>query len=50
MGPAVGVEDGLVEFAVGQVEPGGTVVVEVGEGAFLEFGLAGACRLHSTAR
>lgn len=36
-GPAVGREDGLVEFFVGQVEPRGALVVEVGEGAFFEF-------------
>jgi hypothetical protein len=35
--PAVGGEDGGVEFFVGQVEPGGSFVVEVGEGAFFEF-------------
>ena len=33
-GPAVGGEDGFVEGAVGVGEPGGTLVVEVGEGAF----------------
>ncbi len=32
-GPAVGGEDGGVEFSVGEVEPGGAQVVEVGEGA-----------------
>ena len=34
--PAVGGEDGGVEFAVGEVEPGGAFVVEVGERAFFE--------------
>jgi hypothetical protein len=37
IGPAVGGEDRFVEFLVGQVEPGGTLVVEVGERG------AGAC-------
>jgi len=31
--PAVGVEDGVVECAVCQVEPGGALVVQVGERA-----------------
>ena len=30
--PAVGGEDGFIQGAVGVVEPGGTLVVEVGEG------------------
>ena len=34
--PAVGGEDGGVEFFVGQVEPGGTFVVEVRERALFE--------------
>ena len=34
--PVVGGEDGGVEFLVGQVEPGGALVVEVGERAFFE--------------
>ncbi len=33
--PAVGVEHGPVEFFVGQLEPGGALVVEVGESALL---------------
>jgi hypothetical protein len=33
--PAVGGKDGGVQFFVGQVEPGGAGVVEVGEGALL---------------
>ena len=37
-GPAVGGEDGFVEGAVGVGEPGGTLVVEVGEGAFFQVG------------
>ena len=41
MGPAVGVEDGAVEFLVGEVAPGGALVVEVGEGAFLQFFFGG---------
>ena len=36
VGPAVGGEDGLVEGAVGVVEPGGALVVELGERAVLE--------------
>jgi hypothetical protein len=36
VGPGVGGEDGLVEGAVGVVEPGGALVVEVGEGALFE--------------
>ena len=35
--PAVGGEDGVVELAVDVVEPGGALVVEIGEGAFFEF-------------
>ena len=30
VGPAVGIQHGLVELAMGQVQPGGTLVVEVG--------------------
>ena len=41
IGPAVGGEDGLVEGAVGVAEPGGAVVVKVGEGTRFEFGLGG---------
>jgi len=37
MGPAVGGEDGGVEFLMGEVEPGGALVVEVGEGPLFEF-------------
>jgi len=37
-GPAVGGGDGGVEFLVGQVQPGRTLVVKVGEGALLELG------------
>ena len=29
-GPAVGGEDGFIQLKMGQVEPGGTLVVEVG--------------------
>jgi hypothetical protein len=36
--PAVDGEDGLVEGALGVREPGGALVVEVGEGALLEVG------------
>jgi hypothetical protein len=32
--PAIGGEDGGAEFLAGQAEPGETLVVEVGEGAF----------------
>jgi len=42
VGPAVGVEDGVVELLVGEVEPGGALVVQVGERALLEYGIAGA--------
>ena len=38
VGPAVGGGDGLVELLVGEVQPGGAGVVEVGQGAFLEIG------------
>ena len=34
----VGGGDGGVEFLVGQVQPGRTLVVKVGEGALLELG------------
>jgi len=37
-GPAVGGEDGGVEGGVGVVEPGGSLVVQVGEGPLVEFG------------
>ena len=37
-GPGVGGGDGGVEFLVGEVEAGGALVVEVGQGAFLKFG------------
>jgi hypothetical protein len=42
-GPAVGGEDGFVQGAVGVGEPGGTGVIEVGEGALLrsEPGMSG---------
>jgi hypothetical protein len=36
VGPAVGVEDGVVELAVGVLEPGGVLVVEVGQGVGVE--------------
>ena len=36
--PAVGGEDGAVEGAVSVGEPGGTLVIEVGEGALLQVG------------
>ena len=35
--PAVGGEDGGVELLVGEVEPGGALVVEVGESPLFEF-------------
>jgi len=35
---SVGGEDGAVEFFVGEFEPSGAFVVEVGEGAFFEVG------------
>ena len=38
VGPAVGGGDGLVELLVGEVEPGGAGVVEVGQGALLQVG------------
>ncbi len=34
--PAVGGEDPFVEFAVGQIEPGGTFVVEIGQRPLFE--------------
>ena len=45
-GPAVGGEDGFVEGAMGVGEPVGARVVEVGEGAFLEFFLRGVGRVE----
>ncbi len=39
VGPAVGGGDGGVERLVGEVQPGGAGVVEVGQGALLEVGL-----------
>ena len=36
-GPAVGGEDGFVEGLVGVGEPGGSQIIEVGEGAFGKF-------------
>jgi len=44
--PTVGGPDGAVEGLVGLVEPSGAGVVEVGQGAFFEFGFGcavGAC-------
>ena len=41
-GPAIGGGDGSVELFVGEVEPGGAGVVEVGEGALFEFALGQA--------
>ncbi|MDZ4821148.1 MAG: hypothetical protein SGJ20_19480 [Planctomycetota bacterium] len=35
--PAVGGADGFVEFAMGQVEPGGTLVLEIRQRPLLEF-------------
>jgi hypothetical protein len=35
-GPGVALGDGFVEFLVGEGEPGGALVVEVGEGPLLE--------------
>ena len=43
--PAVGVEHGVVELLVRQVEPGGALVVEVGERPLLECGIAGTRRV-----
>lgn len=37
MRPAVGVEDRAVEFLMDELEPGGTLVVKVGEGALFQF-------------
>jgi hypothetical protein len=37
-GPAVGGGAGFVERAMGLVKPGGALVVEIGEGALLQFG------------
>lgn len=45
IGGGVGVENGAVEGQVGEAEPGGAFVVEVGEGAFFEFGVLGGCRI-----
>lgn len=45
-GPVVGGDDGLVEGAVDVGEPGGALVVEVGEGALLELGLRGVGRVE----
>ena len=39
VGPAVGGGDGLVERLVGEGQPGGAGVVEVGQGALLQVGL-----------
>lgn len=39
VGGGVGVEDSAVEGQVGEAEPGGTFVGEVGEGALFEFGV-----------
>jgi hypothetical protein len=36
--PAVGGENGSVQLAVGQVEPGGPLVVEIGQRPLLEAG------------
>ena len=41
VGGGVGGEDGFVELEVGDFEPGGALVVEVGEGAFFEAGVFG---------
>ena len=41
-GPGAGVEDGLVERVVREVEPGRALVVEVGEGSLLELGFGRA--------
>jgi len=37
MRPAVGVEHGMVERAVGKIEPGGVLVVQVRQRAPLQF-------------
>lgn len=41
VGGGVGGEDRLIEGLVGEAEPGGAFVVEVGEGALFEFGVLG---------
>jgi len=41
VGGGVGGEDGAVELFVGEFEPGGALVVEVGEGAFFAAGVFG---------
>jgi len=41
IGGGVGGEDGAVELFVGEFEPRGALVVEVGEGSFLEAGVFG---------
>jgi hypothetical protein len=39
LGGVAGGEDGAVELLVGELKPGGALVVEVGEGAFFEAGV-----------
>ncbi len=46
MRPAVGVEDGRIQLPVRQVEPGWSLVVEVGQRALLEFGFAHTWRVE----
>ena len=48
VGGGVGGEDGAVELFVGEIEPGGTLVVEVGEGAVLEAGVVRV--MHETGK
>ena len=48
--PAVGVEDRLVQLPVGQVQPGRALVVEVGQGALLQLGLARPLRVEPARR
>jgi hypothetical protein len=46
MRPAVGVQHGVVERAVGEVQPGGALVVEVRQRAALQLFLRGAGRVE----
>ena len=36
MRPAIGVEYSLIQFAMCQIQPGGTLVVEIGQGALFQ--------------
>jgi hypothetical protein len=49
VGPGVGGPDGAVEGGVAVLEPGGALIVEVGEGALLEFGLRRALGVEPVA-